>query len=85
MTTKDGTGAAILQVDLNLPDHQIERVVAEHCSALGRVISVKVHRSPSVFALIEMAKREQTYKLVSKFGGSTFGTSALIHLEQRPG
>ena len=74
----------MLQVDLNGPDHEIEKVVAENCSDLGRVTSVKLHRLPSPFALVEMSGREQTYELAAKFGGSAFGTCALVHLEQIP-
>lgn len=74
----------MLQVDLDGPDHEIEKMVAENCSELGRVTSVKIHRSPSAFALVEMSKREQTYELAAKYGGSAFGTCALVHLEQKP-
>lgn len=74
----------MLQVDLNGPDYQIEQAIKEHCLGLGRVISIKIYRSPSAFALVEMSQSEETYELAAKFGGSTFGTCALIHLEQRP-
>jgi hypothetical protein len=70
-----------LQINLNDPDYLIEQVITKNCVGVGRVISVRVHRSPSAFALIEMSKRDQTYELASRFGGSVFGTHALIHLE----
>ena len=72
----------MLQVDLNDPDYQIAQSIKVICLAFGRVTSVKVHRSPVPFALIEMSTREQTFELAARFGGSTFGTCALVHLEQ---
>lgn len=70
----------MLEVDLNSPDMNVERSIIESCSVYGRVASVKVHRQPSPFALIEMSKREQTYEVAAQYGGSAFGTSALVHL-----
>lgn len=74
----------MLQVDLKQPDHEIGLRIKKRCSELGRVASVKIYRAPSPFALIEMSTREQTYELVSKLGGSSFGACALVHLEQKP-
>jgi hypothetical protein len=71
----------MLQVDLIDPDYQIAQFIKVSCLAFGRVKSVKVHRSPVPFALIEMASREQTMELAARFGGSNFGTCALVHLE----
>ena len=70
----------MLEVDLDSPDLNVERSITESCSVYGRVASVKVHRQPSPFALIEMSKREQTYEVAAQYGGSAFGTSALVHL-----
>ena len=74
--------AAMLKVDLNDSDYHIKQFITHTCSAFGRVTSVRMHRSPSPFALIEMATREQTYDLSFNFGGSTFGSCVLVHLEQ---
>ena len=74
----------MLEVDLNVPDLEVGQNVALSCSKFGHVASVKVHRTPSAFALIEMANREQTSELAASYGGSTFGTCALIHLQQKP-
>jgi hypothetical protein len=46
-------------------------------------VSVKVHRLPTPFALVEMANHMQALQL-SQLGGSMFGTSVLIHLQQAP-
>ena len=73
----------MLQVNLEIPDQQVERFIKESCSEIGRVTSVKLLRSPSPFALIEMSSHEQTYELAARLGGSTFGTCALVHLEQK--
>jgi hypothetical protein len=70
----------MLEVDLDGSDSIVERSIMQSCSAYGRVASVKVHRDPSPFALIEMARREQTYEVAAQYGGSAFGTSALVHL-----
>ncbi len=74
----------MLEVDLDSPDLNVERSITQSCSIYGRVTSVKVHRQPSPFALIEMSKREQTYEVAAQYGGSAFGTSALVHLTPKP-
>ena len=73
----------MLEVDLDTDDHAVERSITESCSVYGRVTSVKVHRDPSPFALVEMSRREQTYEVASQYGGSAFGTAALVHLKQK--
>lgn len=83
-THGNGKEAVMLEVDLDGPDLLVERSITESCSAFGAVASVKVHREPSPFALIEMSQREQTYEVAAQYGGSAFGTSALIHLAQKP-
>ena len=72
----------MLQLNLNVPDQILERAIAKVCAPVGHALSVKVRRLPSVYALIEMSKREQADELAVKFGGSTFGSHALIHVEQ---
>jgi hypothetical protein len=78
-----GGRQGMLQVNLDDADHHIERYIKETCGNVGRITSVKLHRSPSPFALIEMSRQEYTYELAAQLGGSTFGTCALIHLEQK--
>ena len=73
----------MLEVDLESSDPMVERSITESCSVFGRVTSVKVHREPSAFALIEMSQREQTFEVAAQYGGSAFGTSALVHLAQK--
>ena len=73
-------GETMLEVDLEGDDILVERSITESCSPYGRVASVKVHRQPSPFAVIEMSRREQTYAVAARFGGSAFGTAALVHL-----
>ena len=70
----------MLEVELGVPDPNLKRAITETCNRIGHVRSVKVHRDPSPFALIEMAEREQTYEVAARYGGSAFGTSALVHL-----
>jgi hypothetical protein len=72
----------MLQVDLKKTDRELAQIIATRCAGLGVVKSVKVHRDPSPFALIEMASRYESLELAGQYGGSTFGTSALVHLEQ---
>ena len=72
----------MLQVDLDAPDFEIARAIEQNCSKIGRVRVVRIQRLPTPFALIHMATSEQTYELTSRFGGSAFGTCALVHLEQ---
>ncbi len=75
-------GVAMLLVDLDVPDFQIEQSIKNNCAKLGTVRLVRIHRTPAPFALIHMATDKQTHELSSRFGGSTFGTCALVHLEQ---
>lgn len=70
----------MMEVNLQSHDLDIGRDVAEICARFGHVASVKVHREPSAFALIEMKTREQTADVAARYGGSVFGTCALIHL-----
>ena len=72
----------MLQVDLKKSDQELSKEIAIRCSGLGVVKSVKIHREPSAFALIEMATHMQTLELAGQYGGSAFGSSALVHLEQ---
>jgi hypothetical protein len=72
----------MLQVYLDAPDSKIGQFVAQKCCEVGRVISVTIHRSPSPFALIDMATREQVHELTSRIGGSEFGTQAVVRLKQ---
>jgi len=75
---------AVLQVDLKKADRELVPVITEHFSQYGRVMSVRIHRSPTPFVLVEMTSHMETMELAAQYGGSTFGTSALIHLEQEP-
>ena len=73
----------MLEVDLKAADQRVAQLVAENCAQFGRVASVKVHRAPSAFALVEMTTREQTNALASTFGSSTFGNCVLVHLREK--
>lgn len=75
----------MLEVDLSATDSEVGQSVAQTCAQFGGVTSVKVHRNPSAFALVEMNTREQTSELAANYGGSTFGTCALLHLQQKAG
>ena len=73
----------MLEVDLQAADEFVAQAVTEYCSAYGRVTSVKVHREPSPFALVEMARRDQSFEVAARYGGSTFGTATLVHLKHK--
>jgi hypothetical protein len=73
----------MLQVDLKATDQKVRQIIVEKCTKFGRVKSVKLHRTPTAFALVEMSTRDQTNELAAKYGGSVFGTCALIHLEHK--
>jgi hypothetical protein len=74
----------MLEVDLSGSDNEIAHYVTQSCGVMWHVTSVKVHRSPSPFALVEMARREQIFELTARYGGSAFGTCALVHLAPKP-
>ena len=72
----------MLQLDLRETDVLLEWTIAKICEQFGKVISVKLHRAPTVFALIEMSTRAETFELVARLGGSTFGVQAIVHVQQ---
>lgn len=72
----------MLRVDLKKTDRELVQIITARCSSLGVVKTVRVHRNPSPFALIDMANHNQTLELAGQYGGSAFGNSALVHLEQ---
>ena len=74
----------MLQVDLKETDQKLSQLITDQCSHCGKVVSVKIHRTTTPFALVEMNHHMRALELAGKFGGSTFGTSVLIHLEQKP-
>jgi hypothetical protein len=71
----------MLQADLNAHDFYVSRAVTLAAARFGAVKSVRVHRKPEPFALVEMVNREHAYELAFQLGGSMFGNSVLIHLE----
>ncbi len=68
-------------------DAALRQQVAEQCSKCGLVKRVQLCRTgndqPYSYVLVEMLNREQTYEVAYAFGGSTFGTCALIHLKEK--
>ena len=72
----------MLQVNLDDHDSQIEQSLKQHYYNFGGVRLVRIHRTSARFAMIHMATSKQTNELSSRFGGSTFGTCALVHLKQ---
>jgi len=72
----------VLHVDLKKTDRELSRDIAERCSNLGVVRTVKIHREPSNFALVKMTTHAETVKLAGQYGESTFHNGVLVHLEQ---
>jgi hypothetical protein len=70
-------------VDLKEPDAKLALIVTEHCARFGKVVSVKIHREQSPFAMVTMGDRMQNYEVAAQFGGSTVASCALINLEQK--
>jgi hypothetical protein len=73
----------MLEVNLTEPDYAIANYVAARCSGFGKVVSVKIHRSPKPFALVEMAHHLRTIALAGQYKASAFGNSVMIHLRQK--
>ena len=72
----------MLQIDLTLTDRELSMFIAVRCSEVGTVRSVKIHRRPKPFALVEMASHDETLELAAQYGRSAFGSCVLVHLEQ---
>jgi hypothetical protein len=73
----------VLQVDLNKADRELAEYITLRCSGFGNVVSVNIHREPTPFALVEIANHAQSLDVAAQYGGSMFGTSVLIHLQQQ--
>ena len=73
----------MVEVDLNKSDRELTQFITIRCSSFGTVRSVKLERKPTPFALVEMSTHLEMLELAAEFGGTAFGTSALIHLEQQ--
>ena len=73
----------MLRIDLGAHDRDIGEIVARSCAQFGTILSVRFHRTPSPFALVEMKTRDETNQLAFEYGGSVFGNSVLIHLADK--
>ena len=80
---RETTDEVMLLVNLNDTDHHLQQLIAHSCTESGHVVSVRLHRLPTPFVLVEMSRREESAELAARFGGSTFGTLALVHLEHK--
>jgi hypothetical protein len=72
----------VLRIDLTRSDRELSHLISLRFSDFGIVKSVKIQRRPTPFALVEMATHFETLELAAQYGGSVFGTCALVHLEQ---
>jgi hypothetical protein len=67
----------VLDVDIHLPDHELQALLSKHCAKFGTVKFVrllplaknKVHR----FAFVEMSTETENIDLAAHHGGSLFG------------
>jgi hypothetical protein len=72
----------VLNIDLKKTDQELSQEIQLHCSEFGLVKSVKIHRDPTPFAMVEMGNHYQALELAGQYGGSMFGANVLVHLEQ---
>ena len=72
----------MLQVDPTLSDHELSLLVAKRCAAAGKVLSVKIHRRPRLFALVDMATDDATCQLAAQVGRPPIGTAVVVHLAE---
>ena len=73
-----------LQVELNTTDKELCLQIVTHCSQFGDVTVVKLHRTPKLFALVEMTTNDQAVKLAAHYKRTPFDNCVLIYLEQKP-
>jgi len=71
----------MLQVDLTKTDREINRFITALCSDYGVVRSIKIHRHPKPFVLVEMSTHHETLTLAGQYGRSEFGGCVLVHLK----
>ncbi len=70
----------MLTLDLREPDEKLVALIAEVCRKYGSVRSVKMRRSQSPLALVEMATREEALELALNHAGAVVGAVTMIHL-----
>ena len=75
-------GEKMLQIDLTKTDLELDRLITACCSVAGNVKSVKIHRRPTPFALVEMSTHDETCSLAKQYGRPSFGQCVLVHLKQ---
>ena len=69
-----------MQVDLTKSDVELGLAITKHCSNIGSVRSVRIHRRPKPFALIEMSTHGATLQLAAQYKRSAFGSCVLVYL-----
>ena len=72
----------MLQVDLRQSAQELSRFITARCSDFGTVKSVKIHRSPKPFALVEMASLYEALELAAHYERTSFGACVLLYLEE---
>ncbi len=70
----------MLQVDPAMSDDELSVIVTQSCINIGIVRSVKIHRQPKFFALVDMATPDDSKKLAAQFGRAPIGTGVLLPL-----
>ena len=59
-----------MQVDLTKTDREICQVIGTRCADFGIVKSVKLQRTPTPYALVEMSTHQEMLELAAEYGGS---------------
>jgi hypothetical protein len=70
-------------VDFKRTDQELSQDISNQCSEFGVVNSVKIHRGPKQFAIVEMATHEAALNLSAHFRRTSIGNGVLIYLEQK--
>ncbi len=73
----------MLHIDLTKSDRELSILIASRCSEFGTVKSIKIHRRPTPFALVEMSTQDEVLELAAYYDRTVFGTTVLLHLEQQ--
>ena len=69
-----------MRVDLTKCDREISQIVFARCSSSSIVRSVKIHRQPRPFALVELSNQQEANKLGAQYGRSPINDCVLIYL-----
>jgi hypothetical protein len=70
-------------VDMTRCDREISQLIFERCASSSIVRSVKIHRHPRPFALVELSNQHEASKLGAQYRRPPINDCVLIYLKHK--